>query len=265
MEMERYYTAETYLLPSDEVERARLQEQHEMLKTRHSGRLLPAGFKARDGDKILDAATGTGAWAVDVAKILPEGTTIIGTDICDRLFPAATPTMYFEVHSTLSLPSFWSSTFALAHQRLLIGAFSASAWQQTISELNRVIKPGGWVHLEELDVTRVASADLGPVPPLSAKFLNAFGGLCRERNVAPETVGRVSKLLMEVGFVDLKMTSIIVNTGGEEGKDVRGPWAGAWRGMEGPILQLGGGGMASTPAEYRAFMDSVEEEWEREP
>ncbi|KZP00119.1 hypothetical protein CALVIDRAFT_552946 [Calocera viscosa TUFC12733] len=254
MENERYYASQTYLLPADEVEQTRLQLQHEMLKEKLSGQLLPAGFIVKDG-----------VWAVDVSNGLPKTASIVGTDICDRLFTAATPKVTFEVQSTLTLPAAWSSTFALAHQRLLILAFSSSAWQQAISELYRVLQPGGWVQIEEKDVLRVTWSDQGPVPPLTAKFLNVLCSVCREREVGPESLLLLPEFMKAAGFEDLKVSSVRIYTGGEEGKEVRKAWIGAWRAMQGPMLKGGGAGLAKTPLEYSGLMDCLEEEWVREP
>ena len=81
---------------------------------------------------------------MDVAKIVAENTQLEGIDINASLFPKAHPSnVHFSTGSIVSLPEDWTGTFDLVHQRLLIGSLQSNEWEATISEIYRVLKPGG--------------------------------------------------------------------------------------------------------------------------
>ncbi|KZP00122.1 S-adenosyl-L-methionine-dependent methyltransferase [Calocera viscosa TUFC12733] len=259
LKAERYYTADTYLLPHDDIERARLQVQHEML-VKYTNELLPSGLIVSDGDELLDAGTGSGVWLMDVAKILPSSISLTGVDIEKRLFPQPLLNTKFFVQSTLSLPSDWSSKFTLVHQRLMVAAFSREAWQQCLSEFYRVLKPGGWLRLEEIDFLGVLEAS--PVPPLTDRFWKGARVLCEARGVSSDCLLRIPALLGELGFSDLQAIETRIPYGSDE--NARRVGIGAWKGMKTPFLKAGGFDVARTSEEYDMFIDQVEEEWRKE-
>ncbi|KAJ3804733.1 hypothetical protein F5876DRAFT_52990 [Lentinula aff. lateritia] len=87
-----------------------------------------------------------GIWLLDLAHQLPPTISLTRIDISTRLFPK--PTTYsnnitFSSQSITDLPQSWSNCFALINQRLLTGALSKSQWMQALSEIYRVLKPGG--------------------------------------------------------------------------------------------------------------------------
>jgi len=253
---ERYYTADTYLLPHDELEKARLQLQHEML-VKYTKDLLPAGLRLADGDEVLDAGTGSGVWLMDVARLVPTSPTFIGVDIEKRLFPQPLPNTKFVVQSTLSLPSDWSAKFNLVHQRLMVAAFSRQAWKSCISEFYRVLKPGGCLQLEEIDFLGVLEE--AHVPPLTERFWKGARVLCEARGVSSDCLLRIPGLLIDAGFTDLRAIKNRIPYGRDE--NARKVGIGAWKGMKVPFLKAGGFDVARTSQDYDQFMDQVEEEW----
>ncbi|KZT60176.1 S-adenosyl-L-methionine-dependent methyltransferase [Calocera cornea HHB12733] len=254
---ERYYTADTYLLPHDDIERARLQIQHEMLM-KYTKELLPSNLTLSDGDEVLDAGTGSGVWLMDVTRTVSPAVLFTGVDIEKRLFPQPLPNTKFLVQSTLSLPPHWSSKFTLVHQRLMVAAFSKDAWKQCISEFYRVLKPGGWLRLEEIDFLGVLEQEA--IPPLTDRFWKGARVLCEARGVSSDCLLRIPTLLEEVGFSDLQPIVTRIPYGSDE--NARRVGIGAWKGMKVPFLKAGGFDVARTSEEYDAFIDQVEEEWE---
>ncbi|EJU06521.1 S-adenosyl-L-methionine-dependent methyltransferase [Dacryopinax primogenitus] len=262
---ERYYTAHTYLLPSDEEERLRqgvwqLYRQHKMLKTDLAWESIPSDLHLKTGDKILDAGTGSGTWAIDMANSVPEGVEITGIDIEKKLFPSPVPNARFLVQSSLDLPKEWSSTFSLIHQRLMVCAFTEDAWNTNIAGFYRCLKPGGQIQLLEIDILRVMSDHL-PTPPLTTQWMKALHALCKARNIGPHAIVDVPDILKKVGFEDTQTRKQPMYQNGEAGKAARYASLGSQRALKVPFLKAGGFGIAQTPAEFDTFMDQMEEEW----
>ncbi|KZT60179.1 S-adenosyl-L-methionine-dependent methyltransferase [Calocera cornea HHB12733] len=252
---DRYYTADTYLLPSDEEERVRLDIQHRVL-TCHIPMLLPSGLTLKHGDAILDAGTGTGIWANAVAKMVPSSVTVYGIDIESRLFPPALPNTRFRICSTLDLPADWTCKFVYAHQRLMILAFTQDAWAKCISEFFRALKPGGWIRLEEYDCIRVFDGHREP-SPLYGRFLKSLEALGEKRGIASDNLLKINGMLKHAGFEDVQFTKSMVLQCGEE---ARAAGMGAWRALKARFLSVGGLGLGATAEEYDRNMDEMEEE-----
>lgn len=142
-----------YLLPADEEEGRRLNIQHVALQHSIDYRVVLAPVSQWNaGDAVLDCATGTGNWALELATRIPPSVSITCIDVSPHLFPRHTPSnVSFERRSVLSLPAEWSGRYAFVHQRLLVFALRANEWQNEISELYRVTRPGGWAQLCEID------------------------------------------------------------------------------------------------------------------
>lgn len=79
-----------YHFPNDSSENERVEEQYEILKMVMDNRLhLPPFSRAGPPRKVLDIATGTGSWAIDMGDQYPEAE-IIGTDL-SPIQPAYVP------------------------------------------------------------------------------------------------------------------------------------------------------------------------------
>ncbi|KZT60174.1 S-adenosyl-L-methionine-dependent methyltransferase [Calocera cornea HHB12733] len=257
----RYYTAETYLLPSDDVERARLQAQHVVYKHYFGSELIPADLELKDGDRILDAGTGSGSWATDVAQSVSSlPVQVIGIDIEGKLLPSSGMNTQFLVQSSLDLPDEWTGKFAFIFQRLMIVAFTEDAWKRVIAEFYRALRPGGCLQLVEVDLLRVLYPE-AITPPQTAKWLEGVRSLCGMRGIKPQTICKIPELLKATGFVDIQIKVSPRYTGGEQGKFTRDTAIGSQRGLKGPFLKAGGFGIANTSGEFDAFLDTVEKEW----
>jgi demethylmenaquinone methyltransferase/2-methoxy-6-polyprenyl-1,4-benzoquinol methylase len=117
------------------------------------------------GDRVLDVATGTGDLAIELARRVrgshPRGE-VIGTDFSEEMLVRArakAPGITFEWGSALELP-YADGEFAAA--TVGFGARNFSDLEQGLSEMARVVRPGGRVVILEITTPQR--------PPLSTFF-----------------------------------------------------------------------------------------------
>ena len=123
------------------------------------------------GDRALDVATGTGDLALELAgRVGPEGE-IVGSDFSERMLElartkaaarpaiASRPQLRFEPGNALALP-YGDGEFDAA--TVGFGARNFSDLERGISEMARVVRPGGHVVILEMTTPRR--------PPLSTFF-----------------------------------------------------------------------------------------------
>ncbi len=151
----RYLTEAPYFLPKDDTEVNRLDFQHYMMRYAMQGNYAaPIGSPT----SILDVATGTGRWAMEMAAEFPLANTV-GVDIVTPPVDEAAvlghgldrrPDNYtFIQHNLLHGLPFADKSFQFVHQRLVVAAIPAARWQSVVNELYRVTAPGGWIELVE--------------------------------------------------------------------------------------------------------------------
>ncbi len=94
-----------------------------------------------------------------MAKEVPESVQVFGADVSSANFPSSAPSnVTMTIASTTSLPEEWKGQFDLVHQRLLLAALRSEQWPVVLSEMYRVLKPGGAVQLVEFDLSPKSKA-----------------------------------------------------------------------------------------------------------
>jgi demethylmenaquinone methyltransferase/2-methoxy-6-polyprenyl-1,4-benzoquinol methylase len=114
------------------------------------------------GDRVLDVATGTGDLAIELATRVTPGGEVVGTDFSEEMLVHArrkAPGARFEWGNALDLP-YADGEFAAA--TVGFGARNFSDLDQGLSEMARVVKPGGRVVILEITTPQR--------PPLSTFF-----------------------------------------------------------------------------------------------
>ncbi|KAF8145679.1 S-adenosyl-L-methionine-dependent methyltransferase, partial [Mycena galopus ATCC 62051] len=265
------YPGAQYVLPTDDVERQRhaasiiLLLQHNLLKKIFDNKLLLAPVKFTPDDRVLDIGTGSGLWALGMEQAVGPAVHICGVDIESRLFPASPPkNMAFQVESVTSLPSEWTDTFTLVHQRLLMMALQVPEWPQALGEIYRVLLPGGWVQLGEAILIEGGNPD----KPCMEKVLSLTRSLAKSRNLDVDCASHMPAMLETAGFVDLKVERRILQLGkwgGADGIACAMNHAAMFRGLKTPALQAGGDGKVATELEYDALINGMEKEWDEIP
>ncbi|KIK61406.1 hypothetical protein GYMLUDRAFT_42990 [Collybiopsis luxurians FD-317 M1] len=260
---QRYYASKQYLLPADEAETARLNLQHRVVIQTFENQLSLAPLSLKSGDRILESAAGTGVWALEFLEENNEKGIILEMDcidISDKQFARNYPSnLQFSLHSVTDLPVEWSTRFAYAHQRLLIAAMNDSLWRKAISELFRVLAPGGWVELVEIEAKDV-HWDVGPS---STKVQSILTSLYGEKGVICDLGAYLPTLLKEAGFVEVQCVARNSPLGpsGFTGTE----WGKFWKGLKRNVVDAGGYGFVTSGEEYEQLVDEAVIEWNSNP
>ncbi|KAF7363695.1 S-adenosyl-L-methionine-dependent methyltransferase [Mycena sanguinolenta] len=244
-----------YALPHDDLERQRLLLQHNTLKSLFDDRILLAPVNLDGDDKVLEIGTGPGLWIMDLATSVDSSVPMIGVDIEPRLFPTSPPkNIEFRVESVTNLPSEWTNTFSLVHQRLLILALQVPQWPQAIKEIFRVLRPGGWVQFAESTPWHEGKY---PGKPCMEKLTAMYRRVAETRNLYVDCAYDIPKMLEEAGLWG--------KWAGEIGVANAKNHVGVLRGIKTPVLEAGGYGYVTSEAEYDAIADGLAREWDEIP
>ncbi|KIK55602.1 hypothetical protein GYMLUDRAFT_230967 [Collybiopsis luxurians FD-317 M1] len=254
----RYYISDQYVLPADAEETARLNVQHRRIVKCFGDRLSLAPLDLKSGDRVLESAAGTGIWALEFFKEHKTKGIILdveGFDITNRQFPRNhPPNIHFSLHSVADLPAEWNGTFLYAHQRLMVSALSDSLWRKAASELFRVLVPGGWLELVEIEVKSFRNLDVGPY---SKKLQSLIVVLYAKKGLIVDSETYHPLLLKEAGFVDIRFEPrrLLIKRSGENGYHLDG-----WdleifcRALKEPILNGGGYSFVETEGEFEELL-----------
>jgi SAM-dependent methyltransferase len=156
---------------------------------------------ARDGMRLLDLATGTGAVARAAAK---RGASVVGVDVSPGMLAVATdlsPQLDFRYSDARALP-FDDGQFDAVTCALSLSHFKDR--DAVLSEIRRVLRPGGrLVASAWADGTRVPTAVI-------ADLLDRYGAPAPSDRLDEETWedrGRGTSILRRVGFADVTVSS----------------------------------------------------------
>ncbi|KIK61452.1 hypothetical protein GYMLUDRAFT_225144 [Collybiopsis luxurians FD-317 M1] len=263
---QRYYTSEQYLLPADEDETARLNSQHRVYYKLFGNRLSLAPLELKSGDRVLESAAGTGIWALEFFEENKKNGVILDmdcVDISDKQFTKNCPSnVHLSLRSVTDLPAEWKSRFSYAHQRLMVSSVDHSVWPKVVSELFRVISPGGWVEIAEV---QLKSYDLD-VGPFSKKLQSLILKMFADNGSVLDVAAFIPPLLEETGFVDVRSEVRQAFTGrtGENGYRVEERGS-LFRALKRNVMRAGGYGVVKTEEEYEELVRGSELEWYDHP
>jgi len=134
---------------------------------------------AKQGDAVLDCATGTGDFAISFAKVTGKDSTIIGTDFCAPMMETAPEktrksnvNIEFREADVMNLP-FENGKFSISS--IGFGIRNVDNPLQGISEMARVVKSGGKVIILEFGQPKGIWGTLFQF--YSTKILPIIGGI----------------------------------------------------------------------------------------
>ncbi|KAI8355988.1 S-adenosyl-L-methionine-dependent methyltransferase, partial [Mortierella sp. GBAus27b] len=168
---------------------------------------------------ILDSGCGLGEWTMEIAKEFPNAT-VYGIDINPELFPGphqpVPSNCLFTQSNLLQRLSFPNQYFDFVYQRFLYLGLTVDDWPVALTELKRVMKPGGWLELFE-PCMRVHRA--GPRTREVMRWISRL--LQEERGLDFDFAGEKMRRLCEseeVGFHNVKLERLSIPVGSWGGR-----------------------------------------------
>ncbi|RGB39068.1 S-adenosyl-L-methionine-dependent methyltransferase [Rhizophagus diaphanus] len=143
-----------YFLPSADKNIERLQMQHYLFskcvwRSNYSSP-LEENFEL-GGAKVLDVQCGSGIWMSDLATEYSNSTFVGIDDDAERArIEMELPNAAFLHHNLMEGLPFPDDTFDFVHQRFFTSVNEADWENYILPEIVRILKPGGWVELMEM-------------------------------------------------------------------------------------------------------------------
>lgn len=201
-----------------------------------------------------------GAWALEAAEQLPASVEIHAVDLSNNNFPPSPPlNVHFLVASVTNLPKDWTESFDFVNQRLLFSALLREQWPEVLSEIFRVLKPGGAVQFVEMDLYH-------PVPetPVVSYYRDIHELGMDKAGLLGRVGTKLHGMLLDSGFVGVKSEAKHNPVGkmwGEIGIQGAKCYGGAFRKLADMFLKAG---TVKTKEEYDELMDKLEHEWDEQ-
>ncbi|KAH9055289.1 hypothetical protein EDB87DRAFT_1688405 [Lactarius vividus] len=139
---------------------ARLKTQYLHFKTVFGSNTVPPVVNINLVTKVIDVATGTGAWALDFVSqpnVRDRDVQVFACDISSAKFPQENnpdvdKISFFEHDVTKPFPDQMLRTFDLVNMSCMCLALTAQGWKSALQNLRDLLKPGGHLTLREIDL-----------------------------------------------------------------------------------------------------------------
>ncbi len=151
----------TYFVQDRENEEELLRvANQDRLVTASMGGVLPEQVDPSAFRRVLDVACGAGSWVIEAAQTYPE-MSLVGVDVNRRMIEYAraqavahhvNDQVEFHVMDALSILDFPDASFDLVNLRFAVSFVRTWDWPRLLSELLRIMRPGGVVRLTDEEV-----------------------------------------------------------------------------------------------------------------
>ncbi|KAK0236454.1 hypothetical protein EDD85DRAFT_929003 [Armillaria nabsnona] len=248
-----------YILPSDALEKQRLELQHSLLRRALcDSKSVLAPIALKPGDKVSDSGTGTGSWVMLLAKEVSPSISLTAIDIQSTIFPESFPgNNNFSSRLVTDLPGEWANSYSLINQRVLYAALTESQWDSALAEAHRVPAPGGWVQsIEGYEIP----PHTGPYSERTGKIL---AKLYAHKGLVIDVAKRFPDMLTREGFINVHSETRALPVGawaGTDGTELRVNLATVYSAMRGPIFEVGGFWLVTSEQEYDDLLNDLTKE-----
>jgi SAM-dependent methyltransferase len=189
-----------YLLADQPSELERLQLQSRVWEP--SGRELLMKLRDGSGRRALDIGCGALGWLRILSEWVGPSGRVVGTDIDEHLLDAARSFLEAEGISNVDLvvdglfdSKLEPRSFSLVHARFLIAPLGRG--REQVAAHRRLLKPGGWLILEEWDTS---SWHFNPPAPASERLIRLMYEIFA--TLGGEAGRELPALFREIGIAD---------------------------------------------------------------
>ncbi len=203
----------TYLIDAENAgELARLMQQDRLLTEALGGLLPEEGISLPETGRVLDLACGPGGWLLELAFCFPQAT-LIGVDLSPSVVEYATAqarsrglsNLSFQVMDVMEPLAFEDGSFDLINGRLLWSFMLPAAWPRLLAECRRLLRPGGFLRLTEMEEPLTTSPAFERFMALGCQALAKAGQSCspdgRHLGITPV----LPRLVRQAGFVAVRL------------------------------------------------------------
>ncbi|KAI0759408.1 S-adenosyl-L-methionine-dependent methyltransferase [Trametes elegans] len=204
-----------------EEETSRLDTFYQVLKRFLGGELSFAELDKVSPSAILEIGAGTGAWAIDAANRFPTAQ-VVAIDLHPLpARPLPTNLAFEPVDITGPFP-FPDGAFDIVHMRFVL--LHVPGAEDVLARAGRLVRPGGWLLVEEPDDENMVDRDAGLGPGVAA-FLDGWSRILRARGADPGFGSKLGPALRRSGaFGEVTVRKVTVPVSGRS--DGNSAWAG---------------------------------------
>ncbi|KAI9251344.1 S-adenosyl-L-methionine-dependent methyltransferase [Phascolomyces articulosus] len=191
-------TSVAYILPSDQDEVKRLKLNHDLWKELMNG-LFKSDMHEQltKGIRVLDVGCGPGWWTLDMAALYPNSQ-FIGIDMADVFVAQDLPSnVTFEQMNAGTGLEFDDASFDFVFQRFLVMGLSVEQYSSSVTEMKRILKPGGAIEILEL------INDYSNASPAFARIGSWIHQAMSARGLDSFIADKVSSVLETAGFKNI--------------------------------------------------------------
>ncbi|KAJ7617796.1 S-adenosyl-L-methionine-dependent methyltransferase [Roridomyces roridus] len=194
-----------YMLPSagdDEGETNRLDAIYNAFRAYFDGRLSAVDLHKDNPHHILDLGCGSGAWAIQAANEFPVAQ-VAAADLSPLPVRPLPENLHFTLADITHPMPFAPQTFDVVHSRLVMCHVNNA--HNVISQAAQLIKPGGLLLIEDVDMNSLAETG----GPSSLRCVSKMIKLWRERGADFEVARKLQEIVRSTGcFADVEVERI---------------------------------------------------------
>ena len=197
-----------YLMAGQLSELERLQLQSRVWEP--TGRQLLSQLDGGTGGWVLDVGCGVMSWLRILSEWVGPSGRVVGTDIDEHLLDAARSFLEAEGISNVDLvvdglfdSKLEPRSFSLVHARFLIAPLGRG--REQVAAHRRLVKPGGWLVLEEWDTS---SWHFNPPAPAAERLIRLMYEIFATRG--GEAGRELPALFREIGIADPEIDAHVI-------------------------------------------------------